>query len=57
MRNIGLGIGSLLFFAGASAMDSKSLAIPIAMILIGGILMLINVYMINGPQDCHLADQ
>lgn len=57
MRNLGLGTGCLLFFAGASAMDSKSLVIPISMILIGGALMLINVYMINGPQDCHLADQ
>lgn len=55
MRDIGLGIGCLLFFAGAAAMDSKSLVAPVAMILVGGVLMLVSVYMMNGPQDRHPA--
>jgi len=53
MRTISLAVGCMLFFAGASAMDSRNLLVPVVMILIGGLVMLLSVYMINGPQDRH----
>lgn len=48
MRNIITGIGTVIFLLGMMAGESKNLLYPLAMILIGGAIVLIS--MEKGPQ-------
>jgi len=48
MRKIITAIGMMTFLLGASAMDSKSLLIPIVMVIGGGLITLISIE--KGPQ-------